>query len=85
MTKKLDDAIAATLAASQPAGCWAIRLDGEAAAYVTAMREAEISGRYGRISRVTMQTELADRWGIRIGDDVLRRHMRGVCSCGVSS
>jgi hypothetical protein len=38
---KLDELIAATLAASKPQGCWASRLKGDAAKYVTALREEE--------------------------------------------
>lgn len=77
---KLDELIAATLAASQPQGCWASRLEGDAKKYVAAMKEAEQSGRYGKVSRAAMSRVLAEL-GVRISEKQITAHLTGRCRC----
>ena len=76
---KLDDLIAATLAAAQPQGCWASRLEGDAAKYVAALTEEEKRG--NRVSRVTMRKILIEGFDTRVSEERLRNHLVGGCSC----
>lgn len=82
MLSKLDDLIAATLAASQPQGCWAAGLEGDAKKYIEAMVAAERSGEYGKVSRVTVQRNLVGL-GVKIGESQIRAHLTGTCSCPI--
>jgi hypothetical protein len=76
---KLDELIAATLAASKPQGCWASRLEGGAAKYVTALREEEKKG--NKASRVLMRQILAEAFGVRVSEERIRAHMNRTCNC----
>lgn len=80
MSTKLDEAIQAVLAASQPTGCWATRLDGDAAEFIRRLKEEETKGI--RVSRTETLRFLRDVWNVTVGEDSLRNHMKGRCSCG---
>lgn len=79
MSKKLDDAVAAVLAASQPPGCWASRLEGDAAEFIRRLREEESKG--VKVSRAASRDILKQVWEVEISEDALRNHMKRRCSC----
>lgn len=77
---KLDDAIAAVMAASQKPGCWASHLEGDAAKFVARLKEEEDKG--NKPNRAATSKILNDVWGVKISDERIRNHFRGSCSCG---
>lgn len=76
---QVDDAIAAVLAASQPKGCWAASLEGDAAEFVRRLKEAKESGQGVSIS-VALDL-LRDGWDVVISEKSLRSHLAGRCRC----
>lgn len=79
MSKKLDDAIAAIMAASQPPGCWAGRLTGDAAELVRRLREEEAKG--NKPNRSAVAKVLREAFGVKISDERVRTHLTGSCGC----
>lgn len=59
--------------------CWASRLEGKAAEYVTAIEAAIGEGATVTYSQVAR--DLADVFGIDMGDSQVRRHFRKECRC----
>lgn len=76
---KLDDAIAAVMAASQKSGCWAYQLEGEAAEFVDRLQAEEQKG--NKVSRVMTRKILKDAFDIQTSEKAIRNHLAGLCSC----
>lgn len=76
---KLDEAIAAIMAASQPAGCWASRLEGDADKLVARLRDEEDKG--NKPNRIAVQKVLREVFEVRISEDRIRNHLTRQCSC----
>jgi hypothetical protein len=79
LSKKLDEAIAAMLAASKPAGCWGSRLTGDAKAFMAACIETE--GKGIKVDRTETRALLANTFDVTIGEERFREHLLGRCSC----
>jgi hypothetical protein len=79
MSKKLDDAIAAILAAAQPQGCWASRLNGEAKELVLRLKEEEAKG--NKPNRVAVVKVLYAAFDVKTSEEGVRKHLNGTCSC----
>lgn len=76
---KLDDAVAAIMAASQPTGCWALRLEGDAKKLMDRLREEEDKG--NKPNRKAVQKVLRDVFEVKVSDDRIRYHLTRSCSC----
>ena len=79
MTSKLDKAIEAVLAASQPQGCWASHLSGDAKKFVTRLTEEESKG--VKIARRMVSRILNETWDIKVSPDAIANHLSGGCLC----
>ena len=76
---KLDDAIAAIMASSQPVGCWATRLEGDAKTLIGRLRDEEDKG--NKPNRTAVQKVLRDVFDVKVSDDRIRYHLTRSCSC----
>lgn len=59
--------------------CWASRLEGKAAEYVAALEAAIEKGVTVTYAQVTR--DLADVFGVDMGDTQVRRHFQKECRC----
>lgn len=71
----IDELVAQTVAA--PKGCKAI--EGEARAFLASVRAKQKDG--AAIIVVRVQEILKAEWDARIGEEALRKHLRGTCDC----
>lgn len=76
---KLDDAVAAIMAASQPTGCWASRLEGDAKKLMDRLLEEEDKG--NKPNRTAVQKVLREVFDVKVSDDRIRAHLTRRCSC----
>ncbi len=79
MTSKLEAALAAILSAPSRGSCWASRLDGDARKLVERLKEEEAKGT--KISRTATQKVLREVFDVRASEEMVRAHLKGLCSC----
>lgn len=79
MTESVDDLVASIPSSQSGAGCWASRLEGRAAEFVAAVKAREEQG--VKLNRGVIIEKLKSEFDVIIGEERLRYHLLGRCSC----
>jgi hypothetical protein len=71
----------ASVASERPRGCFYGRLDGDPRRLLDAC--ADLMGNGKAISAGKLHQVLAREFAVQTSESALRRHLRGICRCGV--
>jgi hypothetical protein len=61
--------------------CWVTRLEGDAAAFVAALEELDVS-KPGRVNRTEVARIMKSEFGVPISEGAVKYHFQRNCRCG---